>query len=388
MEIGVAILCSLIYFNKITIATDVLCQQGVNCHLPDCFCSTFEHPIDRNDIPQMVFFGFDDAVNEQVAKHYDFMFRRARTNPNGCPIGITLYISHRGTDYNTVKKYYKRGFELAVHSINHGKIDTDSKLLQEARDQRTNIASLAGVPQDHIVGWRSPSLLTRGDAQFDILTELNYTYDVSMTYRRLNMQDPNPWPFTLDYGWPFTHTSCTPSCPRKRHNGFWEVPLNAMILNRFPCTYVDGCFRMPTSADDAYRYVIDNFQSHYRGNRAPFGISMHATWFLHPFTRDGLDMAIRDMLSHGDVYIVTVQQVLEWMKNPVKLSDIHKFDAWSCSITDRIVHGTLLAELVAGVLGIVLLIVGVISAIIIRTRKASTYALLNDLETVNINPEK
>ncbi|XP_060065183.1 chitin deacetylase 8-like [Ylistrum balloti] len=385
MAFGVAMWCSLFYFYKIITAADVSCQQGVNCHLPDCFCSTFEHSMDRNDIPQMVYFGFDGAVNEDVAKHYDFMFRRTRINPNGCPVGITLYISHLSTDYGVVKRYYNRGFELAVHSVNHRSITTDSKLQQEARDQRDNIAQFAAAPQDDIVGWRSPSLLTRGNAQFDILQHLNYTYDISMTYTRLGIGDPNPWPFTLDYGWPFQESLCTPSCPDKKHNGFWEVPVNAMILNDLPCAYADGCFRMPSSADDAYRYVMDNFQSHYHGNRAPFGISMHASWFYHPFTRDGLDQAIREMLSHRDVYIVTVQQVLEWMKNPVKLSDIRHFDAWSCSIKDKIVHGTLLPKLLAAFLGIILTSFGVISVILIWKQKSSKYAPLGEME--NTNPE-
>ncbi|XP_033742285.1 uncharacterized protein LOC117328822 [Pecten maximus] len=386
MAASVAILCSLLYFNKIAMATDASCQQGVNCHLPDCFCGTFEYPMDRKDIPQMVYFGFDGAVNEDVVKHYDFMFRRARTNPNGCPIGITLYISHISTDYEAVIKYFRRGFELAVHSIYHRFIDTDSGLLQEARDQRDNIAQLAGVPLDRIVGWRSPSLLTRGDAQFDILQQLNYTYDISMTYRRVKIErSPIPWPFTLDYGWPFTYTSCTPSCPNKKHIGFWEVPVNAMLLNDFPCAYADGCFRMPSSAEDAYRYVIENFKSHYHGNRAPFGISMHATWFSHPYTRDGMDKAIREMLSHGDVYIVTVQQMLEWMKNPVKMSDVHYYDAWSCSMKVKIVHGTLLAKLLAAFLSIILAVFGVVSVILIHKHKNSKYVPIDDLEVSNTN---
>ncbi|XP_069128863.1 chitin deacetylase 8-like [Argopecten irradians] len=383
----VSVLCLLLYVKVMAVAAETLsqCQQGVNCHLPDCFCGAFEYPMDRKDIPQMVYFGFDGAVNEEVVKHYDLMFRRARTNPNGCPIGITLFVSHLSTDYDAVVKYFKRGFELAVHSIHHRSISSDSNLLHEAKDQRDNIAEFAGVPKDHIVGWRSPSLLTRGDAQFDILQQLNYTYDISMTYRRLKMNDPNPWPFTLDHGWPFKTTSCTPTCPDKKHAGFWEVPVNAMLLNDLPCAYADGCFRMPSSAEDAYRYVIDNFKSHYHGNRAPFGISMHATWFNHPYTRDGTDMAIREMLSHGDVYIVTVQQVLEWMKNPVQLSDVHNFDAWACSLKVKIVHGTLLPKLFAAFLGVILVVLGFVSGILIYKRKSAKYAPLDDLETSNID---
>ncbi|OWF45312.1 hypothetical protein KP79_PYT12758 [Mizuhopecten yessoensis] len=53
--------------------------------------------MDRRDIPQMVYFGFDDAVTPEGSKHYNVLFRRSRANPNGCPIGATLYILHQNT---------------------------------------------------------------------------------------------------------------------------------------------------------------------------------------------------------------------------------------------------------------------------------------------------
>ena len=51
-----------------TVAQFTSCIQGQNCHLPDCFCPTFKHPDfpDVKDIPQMVYFGFDDALHVQV----------------------------------------------------------------------------------------------------------------------------------------------------------------------------------------------------------------------------------------------------------------------------------------------------------------------------------
>ena len=43
------------------------CQQGVNCRLPGCFCPVFQHPLAARDIPQIVYFGFDDAVQPVVS---------------------------------------------------------------------------------------------------------------------------------------------------------------------------------------------------------------------------------------------------------------------------------------------------------------------------------
>ncbi|XP_033758617.1 uncharacterized protein LOC117340907 [Pecten maximus] len=323
---SLAVILFYVCFNNCAISAEEQCHQGVNCLLPDCFCSRLEHPMDRNDIPQMVYFGFDDALNPESVQHYDFLFGRNRTNPNGCPISASLYISHKNTKYGIAKMYYDHGFELAVHSVTHSGIDTYTKLLQEARDQRNNIANLAGVPIDEIVGWRSPNLVTAGDGQAAALQSLGYTYDISWPYRKLRMNDKNLWPLTLDYG-----CQISKECPKQKHKGFWEIPVNPVTWKdeQF-CVYTDGCYKRPNNTEEAYNFIIDNFNRHYQGNRAPFGIHMHMGWFFQPYTRTGMDRAIQDMLKNEDVYIITAKQVLEWMKHPTKLSGMNHFEYWNC----------------------------------------------------------
>ncbi|XP_033746868.1 uncharacterized protein LOC117332091 [Pecten maximus] len=313
------------FYSSVT-STEEPCRQGVNCLLPDCFCSTLEHQMGRNHIPQMVYFGFDDALNPESVQHYDFLFGRNRTNPNGCPISASLYISHKNTKYDIAKMYYDRGFELAVHSVTHSGIDTYTKLLQEARDQRNNIANLAGVPIDEIVGWRSPNLVTAGDGQAAALQSLGYTYDISWPYRKLRMNDKNLWPLTLDYG-----CQISKECPKQKNKGFWEIPVNPVTWKdeQF-CVYTDGCYKRPNNTEEAYNFIIDNFNRHYQGNRAPFGIHMHMGWFFQPYTRTGMDRAIQDMLKNEDVYIITAKQVLEWMRHPTDISEIKHFIYWHC----------------------------------------------------------
>ncbi|XP_060080446.1 chitin deacetylase 7-like [Ylistrum balloti] len=319
------------HFSTTIVTTENNCRQGVNCHLPDCFCSTLEHPLNRKEIPQMVFFGFDDAVNPESVQHYDFLFGRNRYNPNGCPISATLYISHQNTKYDIVKKYYDRGFEVAVHSVSHTNIDTYTKVMEEARDQRNNIATLAGVPIEEIVGWRSPNLFTAGDAQVTALQNLGYTYDISLSHRKLNMDDRDMWPFTLDYG-----CQGLSKCPKQKHKGFWQIPVNMVVWKKEQvCVYVDGCYKQPNNTDEAYNFIMDNFKRYYDGNRAPFGINMHMAWFYRPYTREGMDRAIQDMLKYNDVYIVTAKQMLQWMKNPTNLSQIMHFKDWDCNEENR-----------------------------------------------------
>jgi hypothetical protein len=55
------------------------------------------------NIPQMVYFGFDDALTPVVAPYYKKLFRSDRVNPNGCSIGMTLFVSHKYTSYADVK---------------------------------------------------------------------------------------------------------------------------------------------------------------------------------------------------------------------------------------------------------------------------------------------
>ncbi|OWF56511.1 hypothetical protein KP79_PYT25523 [Mizuhopecten yessoensis] len=77
---------------------------------------------------------------------------------------------------------------------------------------------------------------------------------------------------------------------------------------------------------------MDNFKRYYHGNRAPFGIHMHMGWFFQPFTREGMDRAIEDILKYGDAYIVIAKQVLDWMRNPTDISEIKHFKEWDCNV--------------------------------------------------------
>ncbi|XP_069128995.1 chitin deacetylase 1-like [Argopecten irradians] len=283
--------------------------------------------MERKDIPQMVYFGFDDAVHGQVSPHYDYLFLGNLTNPNGHPISITLFVSHTYTDYEVLKKYYDIGFEIAVHSVSHKNIDTGDKVRKEAEEQRNNIVNYTGIPKEEVVGWRSPFLVTAGDPQIYALDELGFKYDVSLIYRRSGMDGDDAWPFTLDYGWPLP---CDKDCPTDSHKGFWQIPINAVIdfKHQYPCAFIDHCYNTPWNEEDTYNYIMDNFYSRYNGNRSPYGFHIHAVWLNYGFRRRAMERAITDMMKHDDVYIVNIKQMLEWMKYPTKLKDIKYFEPW------------------------------------------------------------
>ncbi|VDI64615.1 Hypothetical predicted protein [Mytilus galloprovincialis] len=305
------------------------CQNTNTCKPPNCVCCSNDMPLPYKEIPQMVFFTFDDAITPQVAGFYRQLFDSSRRNPNGCPVSMTLFISHSNTVYSLVREFYQKGFEIASHSVSHGHPKT-STFKDEALKQKQNLARMARIPHTRIKGWRSPFLEPLGDAQPNMLHELGYSYDATLTISKKTLKEKPPVPFTLDYGWPY---DCKiKPCPRKQHRGFWEVPVISLMdyLQRFDCVYVDGCNNPPPDEEAAFRFLWDNFQSYYKTNKAPFGINMHASWFFYPDRLKAMDRFIRELTRLDDVYVVSVKQVIEWLRNPVKLQDVSSFGPWSC----------------------------------------------------------
>lgn len=244
---------------------------------------------------------------------------------------FTLFISHEYTDYRRVKQFYDRGNEIAVHSVTHSAIDNDKILRKEAKQQRENLINKAGVPSEEILGWRSPFLKTAGNNQPKILHELGYQYDISLTYVKSSLSAQKPWPFTIENGWPY---SCgVRPCPhRAREKGFWEVPVVSMMdhKKKYPCSFVDGCAVRANNEHEAFKYLYDNFMSYYNTTRTPFGLNMHAAWFYTPHNLKGMMRFLDELQKFDDVYVITVKQVLDWMKQPTPLSEIHRMTSWGC----------------------------------------------------------
>jgi hypothetical protein len=289
--------------------------------------------MDRQDIPQIVYFGFDDAVNVVMSSLYNRLFTKKRKNPNGCTMKMTLFVSHQYTDYKRVKNFYKNGMEIAVHSVTHTAIDNDEILRKEAKAQKENLMKLAGVRAEDIVGWRSPFLKTAGDNQPSILKELGYEYDISLTYSRTSRDIPKPWPFTMDKSWPYK-CGIRP-CPTGRSarvKNFWAVPVVSLMdhKNQYPCSFVDGCAVRASNEQEAFDFLWKNFMSYYNTTRTPFGLNMHAAWFYTRYNLKAMMRFLDELQKLDDVYVVTVKQMLDWMKNPTPVSNIRNFEPWGC----------------------------------------------------------
>ncbi|XP_060572231.1 uncharacterized protein LOC132730344 [Ruditapes philippinarum] len=313
------------------------CLQSSECNPPDCFCCRDElnlTNVSLSQIPQIVFFTFDDAVTEQVSGFYHQLFHESRKNPNGCPVSMTLFISHDNTKYRLVSEFYRKGMEIASHSVTHSTMN-GTNFFQEAKTQKENLAKLANVPVKEITGWRSPFLKPTGDLQPDSLKKLGYTYDATLTFSKRSFQEKPPGPFTLDFGYPY---ECqVKPCPKHKHPGFWEVPVVSLLdyKQAYDCVYVDGCMNAPPDEDTAYQFLWKNFHNYYTTTRMPFGINMHPSWFFYPDRLKAMDRFIKKLVSLNDVYIISANRMLEWLKRPTPLQDLHSFAPWACDGSEK-----------------------------------------------------
>lgn len=98
------------------------------------------------------------------------------------------------------------------------------------------------------------------------------------------------------------------------------------------CAMLDSCIPQPLTVAGTYNLLMRNFQDHYNGNRAPFGLHLHAGWINGSSDgneveerRRGYDRFVDFILGLGDVYIVSVSKGIEWIKTPKDLSEVKDF---------------------------------------------------------------
>lgn len=140
------------------------------------------------------------------------------------------------------------------------------------------------------------------------------------------------WPFTLDYKSPLCNSPGT--CPENAYPGLWVVPhLYYKQSSGYPCSMLDAC-TAPFTEDQWFEFLMENFNYHYNGNRSPFGIYSHSAWFIGWQWRVNAMNRFLDIIAKlYNVYIVTHTQMLDWVRNPTPLSQIHNFAPWMCPPT-------------------------------------------------------
>lgn len=330
------------------------CEQGRNCFQPDCLCPAVQPPggLDLADVPQFVVLTFDDAVTEMNSDFY-LNFKDLK-NPNQCRITMTFFLSHLYTDYSMVNELYRLGHEIALHSVTH-KSDVqeywrpanESVWLQEMQDLKTIVARNAKVPEEDIKGWRAPFLEVGGDEMFRAIETLGLKYDSSWTtLKYTNWYEetiPALWPYTLDY---LSPQDCpVGTCPVDSYPGTWVMPMLDLNDNtNQPCAMLDTCLgagdELLNDPVAVEAFMKRNFLINYYNNKAPFGLYVHHSWFYegtlnHTQARQqGYTNFLLWLGTLDDVFVVSLDRVMAWMKNPKPISEINDVDELSCSPFD------------------------------------------------------
>merc|ERR1712226_65250 len=327
------------------------------CKLPDCFCSgnetRFDPTQDKPTRPQIVYLTFDDAVTAEAStKYYDVLFgtptEPAHTNPNGCAIRATHFVTHQYNDYSLVNKWWHYGHEIASHSITHRNNQTYWEDMdmeawkKEIVGQRRITGQFAALDPCELKGWRSPFLQGGGDTMYGLLAQENFKYDCTWPTRKFGYTNAEQglYPYTLDYK---SEQDCQiEPCPTCSHPGLWVQPmidLEDEWIGNYPnhpqqgnpCSMLDACTIIPhdewhdNDPNQVYYMLMKNFNRTYRGeeylgvweegNRAPWGLYMHAAWF---FGRDwhfrGYKMFIDEITSYPDVWVVPIEAGISYME--------------------------------------------------------------------------
>jgi len=336
------------------------CDPSV-CQLPNCFCSGNETMLDTSmphnvtDKPQIVYLTFDDALsNEASVKFYEELFgnrtHHPHSNPNGCAIRATHFVTHSYTDYSLVNKWWHLGHEIASHSITHRNNVTywaemtEEEWKQEIVGQRRITSQFSAINPCEIKGMRSPFLQGGGDNMYTMLENNNFKYDCTWPTRKFGYLNAvqGLYPYTLDYK---TVQDCPiEPCPTCSHPKLWVQPMLDLEDewiganpqkpdNGMPCSMLDACtiFKYGNyteeDPDQVYDMLMKNFQRVYHGemddfdtfqpgNRAPWGLYMHAAWFFgQPWHFLGYKRFIAEISSYDDVWIVPVEAGIDYMQS-------------------------------------------------------------------------
>ncbi|KAI9276941.1 hypothetical protein BDA99DRAFT_584269 [Phascolomyces articulosus] len=278
----------------------------------DCLCASKNPPNNLlpQDTPQFVTITFDDSVQPTLIETaYDLL-------------NVT-FASMQYTDFSLVQEWYSAGHEVADHTFTHVGNPSES----EITSCRTMLNSYSGIPNGKIQGFRAP-FLNFTSSTLNSLKKLGFTYDSSASA----IPDDAYWPYTLDHG---MANNCWSGICDIQIPGLWEIPMYAVPdatgIPQLMDVYMAG------SPEDVSKWSTAAFDNHYNGGRQPFGIYIHPTHLTaypglpDPKPKlDGLISFIKSIASKQDVWFVTNQQLLQWMKNPVKVSELKDQDYLKC----------------------------------------------------------
>ena len=219
---------------------------------------------------------------------------------------------------------------MASHTVTHsdGKGFDEAKWADEVIGMAEMLVRYAGVNPKDIKGMRAPFLQVGGDQMFNTLRRYGLYYDSSMS-----VTSPS-WPYTLEYRMP--HSCAVVPCPEMSHPGMWEIPMPTLKdVRGGSCAMADGCYYEEDAAS-IQKIFTQNFLDHYTKDKTPFPLFFHSAWFFNrPHRQEGFFKFIDSILALPDVYFVTSQELINWMRNPQPINAVATSDVFQCDFRDR-----------------------------------------------------
>jgi len=221
---------------------------------------------------------------------------------------------------------------------------TESQWVDEIVGMRKIAGQFAAIDPCELEGMRSPFLQGGGDEMYSMLENNNFRYDCTWPSREFGFVDAEMgiYPYTLDYK---SVQDCPiPPCPEDAHPGLWVQPMLDLESEWLgtnpihpgegtPCSMLDACIIINygnyTNEDpqQVYDMLMKNFMRVYQGdidyngdlvpgNRAPWGLYMHAAWFYgQDWHFQGYKKFIEEIASYNDTWILPVQAGIDYMQN-------------------------------------------------------------------------
>jgi peptidoglycan/xylan/chitin deacetylase (PgdA/CDA1 family) len=350
LSAGLQIFCCCIFLSYVKsqdIVTDPACEAVTGCDAAsDCRCPSILPPLyetintNYSALPQIVVLSFDDAITRPMYDEFYAILFANKFNPNGCPIRATFFLMHDNTDYTVVHELWRNGFEIASHSMTH-KVPTESwasltldEYANEMRGLKESTAKFATINANDIVGVRAPFLQMNGDTYGQMMVQEGFQWDASRP-TRIRMYD-GLWPYTYNYVYQENvFLDCPiPPCINNTFPGIWQVPINDLNDTRGDeCAMLDQCSGRPENYDEAMDLLWKNFRIRYEGNRAPYNLFTHASWFTgeelaHNFAalNDWLD----EVLLLEDVYVITISNMIDFVRFPVTIDEAATDPTFTC----------------------------------------------------------
>ncbi|CAH1961452.1 unnamed protein product [Acanthoscelides obtectus] len=268
-------------------------------------------------------------------------------NPDGNPIICTFFVPHEYTDYSLINTLYNYGQEIAVHSITKNNLQSywrnanESTLTQEFLGMKKILAKFANIPEDQIIGARTPQFQLAGNHTIAAYRTANLSYDSSWpTLPSLPM-----FPYTLDYA---TTQQCTlgSECPNESFPGFWVLPINDLRdKDGNECNVLLDC-NITGSAEHIGQWLISEVDNVRTTTKVPLTLTVNAGWFEYTENAfEGLQYFMDEMTTNRtDVFFVSQRQVMDWTKEQTTLDLFETFildDFRTCtSTTCRLKKGT------------------------------------------------